>query len=53
MSESTGLADLKDAGVPLTKYTVALRLMFADDEAAMTQYVVEEQKALATEEALR
>lgn len=53
MSESTGLADLKDAGVPLTKYTVALRLMFNDDEAAMTQYVVDEQNGLATEEALR
>jgi len=52
MSESTGLADLKDAGVPLTKYTVALRLMFNDDEEAMTQYVIDEQKALATEEAL-
>lgn len=53
MSESTGLADLKDAGVPLTKYTVALRLQFGDDEAAMTQYVVDEQNGLATEEAIR
>jgi hypothetical protein len=52
MSESTGLSDLKDAGVPLTKYTVALRLMFNDDEKAMTQYVIDEQKGLATEEAM-
>ena len=52
MSEATGLADLKDAGVPLTKYTVALRLMFNDDEERMTQYVVDEQNALATEEAM-
>jgi hypothetical protein len=52
MSEATGLSDLKDAGVPLTKYTVALRLMFNDDEERMTQYVIDEQKALATEEAI-
>lgn len=52
MSESTGLADLKDAGVPLTKYTVALRLQFGDDEKAMTQYVIDEQKGLVTEEAM-
>jgi hypothetical protein len=38
--------------VPLTKYTVALRLMFNDDEKAMTQYVIDEQKGLATEEAM-
>lgn len=52
MSEATGLADLKDAGVPLTKYTVALRLMFNDDEKRMTEYVVDEQSGLATEEAM-
>lgn len=50
MSESTGLADLKDAGVPLTKYTVALRLMFNDDEPAMTKYVVDEQNAYMYQE---
>lgn len=52
MSESTGLLDLKEAGVPLTKYTVALRLMFNDDPHALVAYVVEEQKALAREESM-
>lgn len=51
-SEATGLADLKEAGVPLTKYMVALRLMFNDDEEAMVRYVVEEQQALVREEQL-
>lgn len=50
MSESTGLSDLKDAGVPLTKYTVALRLMFNDDEKAMTKHVVDEQNAYMYQE---
>lgn len=44
MSEATGLADLKYAGVPLTKYTVALRLQFNDDEEKMLHYVIQQQK---------
>lgn len=44
MSESTGLADLKDAGIPLTKYRVALRLHYDDDEQAMIQDLIEQQR---------
>lgn len=49
MSESTGLSDLKDAGVPLTKYRVAKRLMFDDDDEAMVSYVIDEQKQARAE----
>lgn len=48
-SESTNLADLRDAGIPLTKYRVALRLMFDDDRAAMLHYIANEQKSLVGE----
>lgn len=41
-NEATGLFDLLDARIPLTKYRVALRLMFDDDWKAMTDYVIEE-----------
>lgn len=34
-SEETGLADLKDAHIPLTKFRVAQRLMFGDDTELM------------------
>lgn len=34
-SPETNLSDLKEAGVPLTKYRVALRLNFDDDEIKM------------------
>lgn len=47
---STGLYDLKDAGIVLTRYRVALRLMFSDNEDEMIKYVIGEQKALAREE---
>ena len=40
MSEETGLADLKDAHIPLTKYRVFLRLQFEDNEAEMIKYLV-------------
>ena len=40
-SEETGLADLKEAGITLTKYRVALRLWFDDDENAMVNWVLE------------
>lgn len=36
-SESTGLADLKEAGIPLTKLTVLLRLGYQDDVSRMVQ----------------
>jgi hypothetical protein len=39
-SEETGLADLKEAGVVLTKYRVALRLWFNDDETKMIEYTL-------------
>lgn len=45
MSRETGLHDLKDAGIPLSKYRVALRLMFDDNEEAMVHYVLDQQKA--------
>lgn len=50
MSEATGLVDLKEAGVPLTKYTVALRLMFNDEEEEMIRYVVNEQQGYMYQE---
>lgn len=39
MADETGVADLKDAGIALTKYRVALRLMFNDDEESFMQYI--------------
>jgi hypothetical protein len=39
-AEETGLADLKDARVPLTKFRVYLRLSFDDDREAMTKYLI-------------
>lgn len=35
MSEETGLSDLKEAEIPLSKYRVLLRLHYQDDEKAM------------------
>lgn len=35
MAEETKLSDLKEAGIPLTKFRVALRLNFNDDEISM------------------
>lgn len=40
-AETTGLADLKEAGVVLTKYRVALRLWFNDDETKMIEWTLE------------
>lgn len=40
-SEDTGLFDLKEAEIPLTKYRVALRLWFKDDDDAMIDWVLE------------
>lgn len=40
MSEETGMADLKDAHIPITKYRALLRLGFGDDEKAMIQYLI-------------
>lgn len=39
-SEDTGLFDLKEAEIPLTKYRVALRLLWNDDETAMVEWVL-------------
>ena len=40
-SEETGLADLKDAHIPITKYRAMLRLQFGDDnEKDMVNYLV-------------
>jgi hypothetical protein len=39
-SPDTGLADLKEAGIVLTKYRVALRLLWHDDEKAMTDWIL-------------
>lgn len=36
-SEQTGLADLKEANIPLTKYQVLLRLWFEDNEGKMVE----------------
>lgn len=39
-SEETGLADLKDAHLPITKYRCLLRLQFQDNEKDMVSYLV-------------
>jgi hypothetical protein len=39
LAEETGLFDLKDAHVPLTKFRVYLRLHFNDDRNAMAEYL--------------
>lgn len=39
-SPDTSLSDLKDAGIPLTKYRVMLRLWFDDDEKEMVKYLI-------------
>lgn len=39
-SEETGLADLKDANIALTKWRVAQRLMFDDSAEELTRYVL-------------
>ena len=39
-SEDTGLADLKDAHIPITKYRAMLRLHFGDDEKAMVTNLI-------------
>lgn len=41
MSEETGLADLKDAGIALTKYRVLLRLQYGDDEKKMVEDLID------------
>lgn len=41
MADETGLADLKDAGIPLTKYRVLWRLKFNDqDDDSMIKYLI-------------
>jgi hypothetical protein len=40
MSEETGLADLKDAHIPITKYRAMLRLWFEDKEEEMVKYLI-------------
>lgn len=39
MAEETGIADLKEASIPLTKYRVSLRLDFNDDEEAFMNHI--------------
>lgn len=39
-SDDTGLADLREAGLPLSKYRVGLRLMFDDDQTEMIKWVL-------------
>lgn len=39
-SEDTGLSDLKDAQLPITRYRALLRLGFNDDEKSMVEYLV-------------
>lgn len=39
-AEETGLADLKDAHIPITKYRAMLRLQFDDDEKSMVKYLI-------------
>jgi hypothetical protein len=39
-SEDTGLSDLKDAGIHLTKYRVLLRLTYHDNEEAMVDDLI-------------
>lgn len=41
-AEETGLFDLKDAGIPLTKYRVSLRLDFDDDDEKFIEYIRQE-----------
>ncbi|MGN6037293.1 hypothetical protein ACP6NG_18160 [Brevibacterium casei] len=38
-SPATGLFDLKEAGIPLTKYRVALRLIAGDEPAKLVSWV--------------
>lgn len=40
MSEETGMADLKDAHIPITKYRALLRLGFGDNEKDMISYLI-------------
>lgn len=40
-SEDTGLADLRDAGIPLTRHRVLLRLHFNDDQEALVKFAIE------------
>jgi hypothetical protein len=40
MSEETGMADLKDAHIPITKYRALLRLGFGDNEKDMITYLI-------------
>lgn len=39
-AEETGLADLKDAHIPITKYRAMLRLTFNDDEKTMVTHLI-------------
>ncbi|QFG12290.1 DNA primase [Arthrobacter phage Racecar] len=39
-SPETGLEDLKDAHIPITKYRAMLRLQFEDDEEKMVHYLI-------------
>lgn len=39
-SEDTGLSDLKDAHIPITKYRAMLRLQFRDEEKDMVQFLI-------------
>jgi hypothetical protein len=46
MADETGLADLKDAGIPLTKYRVLWRLKFNDqDDDSMIKYLIKRMEA--------
>lgn len=40
-AEDTGLLDLKEAGIALTKYRVALRLWFNDDETEIVNWTLQ------------
>lgn len=44
-SPETGLEDLKDAHIPITKYRAYLRLQFEDDEKAMTEHLIKRLEA--------
>ena len=39
-ADETGLSDLKDAHIPITKYRAMLRLQFNDNEEAMVRYLI-------------
>ena len=39
-AEETGLSDLKDARIPITKYRAMLRLRFGDDEKTMVTHLI-------------